>query len=148
MNLQFLSTILIRSLQLVSSKLSCLSVLEWLSARVSSEIICERILPQLIFYLSKNPKNQNVPAVMTRAISVLVTSTGHVKHVSMSDAKTWPEYILPALSELSQHPEIKVEHGIFNELRENKYERFILCNSTLEKCALFFCCPVVRNSFS
>ena len=63
----------VRSLQLITSKIACLEVLGWLAERLPSDLILERLLPQLIHFLTSA-----VPSVISTAVSVLVRSLGHV----------------------------------------------------------------------
>ena len=101
----------VRSLVLTRSHLLCLEILQWLSSKMSSEVILERILPQLMHFLG-GP----APCVTARAVSVLVTSLGHVSHVPRSDANTFPELILPVLSPLSSHPSVSVRCALAKHL--------------------------------
>ena len=101
----------VRSLQLTTSKLACLEILSWLASRMSSELILERLLPQLIHFLTST-----VPSVTSRAVTVLVTSLSHVTSVPRSDAKTFPEYILPVLSPLASHPSVSVRCALARHL--------------------------------
>ena len=101
----------VRSLQLTTSKLACLEVLGWLAERLTSDLILERLLPQLIHFLSSD-----VPSVISEAVSVLVTSLGHVTSVPRSEAKTFPEYILPVLSPLAKHRCVSVRCALARHL--------------------------------
>ena len=105
----------VRSLQLTSCQLSCLEILEWLSAKLSADIILERILPQLIHFLSQPLLS---PTVTAAAVSALVTCLSHVDHVPRSDANTWPEYILPVLSPLSTHSCVNVRCAVARHVAE------------------------------
>ena len=93
----------VRSLLLTTTQLSCLHILDWLAARLSSEVILERLLPQIIHFISSP-----VPRVKMKAVTVLVFSLQHVSRVPRSDANTFPEYILPALSPLCLDPNVSV----------------------------------------
>ena len=85
----------VRSLVLTSSQLACLNILHWLSARLPSEVILERLLPQIIFFIGSS-----VASVKVSAVTVLVSGLQHVTRVPRSEANTFPEYILPALTGL------------------------------------------------
>ena len=104
----------VRSLQLTTSKLACLEVIGWLAERLTSDLILERILPQLIYFLT--PTEPSVPSVVSTAVSVLVRSLGHVTSVPRSEAKTFPEYILPVLSPLAKHQSVSVRCALARNL--------------------------------
>ena len=101
----------VRSLQLTTSKIACLEVLGWLAERLTSDLILERLLPQLIHFLTSA-----VPSVVSTAVSVLVSSLGHVTSVPRSEAKTFPEYILPVLSPLAKHQSVSVRCALARHL--------------------------------
>ena len=88
-----------------------LEVLGWLSERLTSDLILERLLPQLIHFLTSA-----VPLVISSAVSVLVRSLGHVTSVPMSEAKTFPDYILPVLSPLTKHRSVSVRCALARHL--------------------------------
>ena len=96
----------VRSLRLTTSQMACLDILQWLSSKLSSEVILERLLPQIIHFLSTSsshpPEPLHPPTVTAHAVSVLVACLGHVSHVPRSDANTFPEYILPVVSPLTR----------------------------------------------
>jgi len=101
----------VRSLSLTSSQLQCLSILEWLSSRLPSEVILERILPHLIHYFSSS-----VPSVRVRAVHALVSSIACVVNIPRSDANTFPEYILPSLLPLCQDCSVSVRATLAHHL--------------------------------
>ena len=101
----------VHSLQLTPSKIACLEVLGWLAERLTSDLILERLLPQLIHFLTSA-----VPSVVSTAVSVLVSSLGHVTFVPRSEAKTFPGYILPVLSPLAKHRSVSVRCALARHL--------------------------------
>ena len=106
-----LVTSCVRSLQLASSQLACLAVLQWLPARLPAPDLLERILPQLIYFLGSG-----VASVAARAVHALLASLTGVKTVPRSDANTFPEYILPALAPLCHSEHVSVRCALASHL--------------------------------
>ena len=101
----------VRALKLTSSQEQSLSVLQWLAVRQSSEVILERILPFITFYLSSP-----VAAIRSAAIHALVNSLGAVRSVPRGDANTFPEFILPQLLPLCQDSSVAVRAALAHHL--------------------------------
>lgn len=85
----------IRGLHFAVSKIDALQILVELAARVTPEVLLDRILPY-VMYLVRDP----YPRVRVCAIHSLTKILSDLKSVPPSDANVFPEYILPGLAQV------------------------------------------------
>ena len=90
-------------LQYCVSKLTVLEMLLKIARHVSDEIILERLLCYMLFIV-----NDSLPQVRAQALKILSHCLQLVRSVARSDAKIFPEYVLPSLSWLTQDQEVIV----------------------------------------
>ena len=78
------------------SKLTVLELLLKIARHVSDEIILERLLCYMLFIVNE---------LRAQALKILSHCLQLVRSVARSDAKIFPEYVLPSLSWLTQNQE-------------------------------------------
>ena len=78
------------------SKLTVLELLLKIARHVSDEIILERLLCYMLFIVNES---------RAQALKILSHCLQLVRSVARSDAKIFPEYVLPSLSWLTQNQE-------------------------------------------
>jgi len=108
-----LVTASIRDLKLTISQLQSIKILCWLAERVAGEIILDRILPFIVYYLSSG-----VPPVRKAAIEALVHTFKQISSVPRNHVNTFPEYVLPAILPLCQDPSINVRAALAKNLAD------------------------------
>jgi len=108
-----LVTASVRDLKLTTSKLQSIEILSWLAERIPSEIILDRILPFIVYYL-----NSPVPPVRRSAIHALVAAFKQITSVPRSHVNTFPEYVLPAILPLCQDSSLHVRAALSKYLAD------------------------------
>jgi len=86
----------IRGLNHCSSKIHCLEILFKLAQHTSSETILDRILPYILHLCQDTSPNVRVAALDTLTQCLCL-----VTRLPRSDANVFPEYVLPAISNLA-----------------------------------------------
>ncbi|XP_070507478.1 phosphoinositide 3-kinase regulatory subunit 4 [Chironomus tepperi] len=94
-----LVTSCIRGLNHCSSKIHCLEILYKLAQHTSSETILDRILPYILHLCQDSSPNVRVAALDTLTQCLCL-----VTKLPRSDANVFPEYVLPAISNLAVDP--------------------------------------------
>ncbi|XP_012156619.1 phosphoinositide 3-kinase regulatory subunit 4 isoform X2 [Ceratitis capitata] len=89
----------IRGLRQTNTKICSLEILHRICKYTTSDTILDRILPYIL-YLAHN----STAKVQVQSIETLTACLNMVKHVPLSDANIFPEYILPAIAKLSCEP--------------------------------------------
>ncbi|KAK2148717.1 hypothetical protein LSH36_486g02011 [Paralvinella palmiformis] len=93
----------LRNLQFCNSKLMSLDVMLEFSKYVTSDIILDRLIPYMLYLV-----NDAFAHVRAEAVRTITQCLASVKTVPLNDANTFPEYILPQLSNLTQDDETLV----------------------------------------
>ncbi|XP_065214852.1 phosphoinositide 3-kinase regulatory subunit 4 isoform X2 [Planococcus citri] len=102
-----LVTSFVRGLKTSSSKLKALEILFTLSKHTSVETILDRIIPYILDLLQ-----DGCTRVCISAIHTINNCLNLIQSVPPSDANIFPEYILPALTPISQHKEVAVRTAL------------------------------------
>ncbi|XP_036323773.1 phosphoinositide 3-kinase regulatory subunit 4 [Rhagoletis pomonella] len=89
----------IRGLKQSNTKICSLEILQKLCNYTTSDTILDRILPYIL-YLAQNSSAK----VQVEAIETLTACLSMVRHIPLSDANVFPEYILPSIAKLSGEP--------------------------------------------
>jgi len=80
-----------------SSKIHCLEILFKLAQHTSSETILDRILPYILHLCQDSSPNVRVAALDTLTQCLCL-----ITRLPRSDANVFPEYVLPATSNLAE----------------------------------------------
>ncbi|XP_006815104.1 phosphoinositide 3-kinase regulatory subunit 4-like [Saccoglossus kowalevskii] len=86
----------LRSLKFCIAKLSALELMSTLAKHVTSEIVLDRLIPYMIYFV-----NDPFARVRAHSLKTLTQSLALVKNVPRSDANIFREYILPNLTNLT-----------------------------------------------
>ncbi|XP_071952939.1 phosphoinositide 3-kinase regulatory subunit 4-like [Antedon mediterranea] len=93
----------LRTLQFCISKLAGLEMLYAIAQHLSNEVILDRVIPNILYFVQ-----DDYPRVRAAAVTTLTNTVALVKSVPRSDANIFPEYILPKLTSLAQDPVVQV----------------------------------------
>lgn len=87
----------LQTLRSCDSKLAALELVLHLAARLSVDVLLDRITPYLLHFCS-----DSVPRVRAQAVRTLARVLALVKEVPRNDVNIYPEYILPGIAHLAQ----------------------------------------------
>lgn len=87
----------LQTLRSCDSKLAALELVLHLAARLSVDILLDRITPYLLHFCS-----DSMPRVRAQAVRTLARVLALVKEVPRNDVNIYPEYILPGIAHLAQ----------------------------------------------
>lgn len=87
----------LQTLHSCDSKLAALELVLHLAARLSVDILLDRITPYLLHFCS-----DSMPRVRAQAVRTLARVLALVKEVPRNDVNIYPEYILPGIAHLAQ----------------------------------------------
>ncbi|XP_033097119.1 phosphoinositide 3-kinase regulatory subunit 4-like [Anneissia japonica] len=98
-----LLTSCLRTLKFCISKLAALDMLFTIAQHLSNEVILDRVIPYILYFVE-----DEYARVRAAAVKTLTDTVALVKSVPRSDANIFPEYILPKLTSLAQDPVVQV----------------------------------------